>query len=70
MCLSSVYVEENDERTVVVEEASQVRITPEGAVEIDTLFGEKKSLNGYVIVEVNLLKNFLVLERGGTGHEQ
>jgi hypothetical protein len=70
VCLSSVYVEENEKRTVVVEEASQVRVTPEGSVEIDTLFGEKKNLSGYIITEVNLLKNYLVLERGGTGNER
>ena len=61
MCLSSVYIEETDERTAVVEEASKLRVSEAGEVEIDTLFGEKKVMKGYVIVEVNFLKNYVVL---------
>ena len=30
-------------------------------VEIDTLFGEKKIMKGYAIVEINFLKNYVVL---------
>jgi predicted RNA-binding protein len=64
MCLSSVFVSSDEGREVVVEEASQVRTNRNGGVEIDTLFGEKKQLSGYRIIEVNLLKNYIVLERG------
>jgi hypothetical protein len=61
VCLSSVYVEETDERNAVVEEASKLRVSETGEVEIDTLFGEKKVMKGYAIVEVNFLKNYVVL---------
>ena len=61
MCLSSVYVEETDERNAVVEEASKLRVSEAHEVEIDTLFGEKKVMKGYAIVEVNFLKNYVVL---------
>jgi hypothetical protein len=61
VCLSSVYVEETDERSAVVEEASKLRVSEDCEVEIDTLFGEKKVMKGYVIVEVNFLKNYVVL---------
>ena len=61
MCLSSVYVEETDERNAVVEEASKLRVSETGEVEIDTLFGEKKVMKGYAIIEVNFLKNYVVL---------
>jgi hypothetical protein len=61
-----VYVEGTDERTAVIEEASKLRLSGAREVEIDTLFGEKKVMSGYAIVEVNLLKNYVVLrEEGG-----
>ncbi len=56
-----MYVEETDERNAVVEEASKLRVSETGEVEIDTLFGEKKVMKGYAIVEVNFLKNYVVL---------
>ena len=65
MCLSSVYVEETDARTAVVEEASQIRVNEQGEVEIDTLFGEKKRMSGYRVAEINFLKNYVVLREGG-----
>ena len=43
MCLSSVYLEEIDDGTAVVEEASTLRVSESGDVEIATLFGEKES---------------------------
>jgi len=61
MCLSSVYLEETRDGTAVVEEASTLRVSDSGDVEIATLFGEKKVLKGYAIVEVNFLKNAVVL---------
>ena len=38
MCLSSIYVEDKDTTTAVVEEASQIRVNEQGEVEIITLF--------------------------------
>ena len=68
MCLSSVYLEEKSDAAAVVEEASALRVIESGDVEITTLFGEKKVMKGYAIVEVDFLKNMVVLreERGGT----
>jgi len=65
MCLSSVYVQEDEERRVIVEEASRVWVTAQGDVQIDSLFGEQKKLEGFSIVEVNFLKNYIVLEKVG-----
>lgn len=67
MCLSSVYLEEIDDGTAVVEEASTLRVSESGDVEIATLFGEKKIMKGYAIVEVDFLKNSVVL-REESGH--
>ena len=64
MCLSSVYVQEDEERRVVVEEASRIHAAAGGELVIETLFGDKRHLSGYSIVEVNLLKNYIVLEKG------
>jgi predicted RNA-binding protein len=61
MCLSSVYLEEAYDKKAVVEEASSLRVNETGAVEIATLFGEKKIIQGYTIAEVDLLKNTVVL---------
>ena len=61
MCLSSVYLEETKDARAVVEEASTLRVNKSGDVEIATLFGEKKILKGYAIVEVDFLKNSVVL---------
>jgi len=67
MCLSAVYTEEVGESSVIVEEASSVIASDDGSVKISTLFGEEKHMKGYLIKEVNLLKNYIVLEqRGGS----
>jgi predicted RNA-binding protein len=68
MCLSSIYVQEEKDRRVVVEEASQVRAVGGEGIEVQTLFGERKQLEGYRIVEVNFLKNYLVLEKNVSLH--
>jgi hypothetical protein len=65
VCLSSVYVEETERRTTVVEEASQIRVSEQGEIEIDTLFGEKKHVRGYRVEEINFLKNYVVLKEEG-----
>ena len=63
MCLSAVYTEPKEESTVVVEEAARVTAA-NGRVEISTLFGETTVLEGYVVREVDLLKNYIVLGKG------
>jgi hypothetical protein len=64
VCLSTVYVDKREDQRVIVQEASLVQISGEGTVLIDTLFGEKKTMQGYRIREVNFLKNYLILEKG------
>ncbi len=60
MCLSKVFVKSVDENSVIVDEASKI-VCRNDAVEINTLFGEKKVLKGYVIKEVDLIKNQVIL---------
>jgi predicted RNA-binding protein len=66
MCLSKVYVKKIEEDTPVVEEAAKV-IYNDGSVEVHTLFGEKKVLQGYFIKELDLLKNYIILGEKGVG---
>ncbi len=61
MCLSNVFVKTREEGAVVAREASSV-VDLGGRIEIQTLFGEKRVLEGYRIREVNLLKNFIILD--------
>ena len=64
MCLSKVYMKKKTDGSVVVEEASRVTAKEE-VIEVQTLFGEVKTLTGYFIKEVDLLKNSIVLEETG-----
>jgi predicted RNA-binding protein len=65
MCLSVVYSGQKDSDSLVVEEASRVEAPGGGKVVISTLFGGTKTLEGYSIKEVDLLKNFIVLQPEG-----
>ena len=60
MCLSKVYVKKIEEDSPIVEEAAKV-IYNDNTVEVHTLFGEKKVLQGYFIKELDLLKNYVIL---------
>ena len=64
MCLSKVYMKQKEDGSVVVEEASKVT-AKHGTVEVQTLFGEVKVFSGYIIREVDLLKNSIVLDERG-----
>ena len=66
MCLSTVYIEEKTQDKLVLEEARQVSADGEN-VQVRTLFGESKSLEGYCISEVNLMENYVILRKSG-GH--
>jgi predicted RNA-binding protein len=61
MCLSKVYIKEKVDESIVVGEAARV-IDNGGTVEVHTLFGEQKVLEGYSIKEVDLMKNSIVLD--------
>jgi predicted RNA-binding protein len=62
MCLSNVFVKKKEDGAAVANEASSVSDLG-GKIEIQTLFGEKKVLDGYRIREVNLLKNYIILDK-------
>jgi predicted RNA-binding protein len=68
MCLSKVYVEEKTEDSILVPEAAGL-IVRGGSVEVKTLFGESTRLDGYAIREVDLMKNYVVLEKRGAHNE-
>jgi len=61
MCLSKIYVKGTDKNTLVVNEAARV-INNGGVITVSTLFGKKKDLKGYIIDEVNLVENYILLK--------
>jgi predicted RNA-binding protein len=61
MCLSKVYLKEKVDESIVVDEAARI-ISNRSAVEVHTLFGERKVIEGYGIKEVDLMKNYVVLD--------
>jgi predicted RNA-binding protein len=68
MCLSKVYVKDKTNDSVVADEAARVIETKDG-VEVHTLFGESNTIEGCCIKEVDLLKNYVVLEKRGAKDE-
>ncbi len=68
MCLSTVYTETIDDSSIVVQEAAFLIAPDQNTVRIKTLFGEETVLNGYFVKEVNLLKNYVILDRKGDSH--
>ena len=64
MCLSTVYLEEKKEEAIVVKEAAKV-VDKGNKVEIQTLFGERKLVDDFSIKEVDLIRNYVVLQKKG-----
>jgi len=62
MCLSKVYLREGSKDRVVVEEASDI-IDKHGTIEVYSIFGENKKVQGYFIKEVDFLKNRTILNK-------
>ena len=62
MCLSKVYLEERKDGKLLLEEAGHVDFDGEN-VRVSSLFGENKELKGYYINEVNLMENYVILQR-------
>jgi len=65
MCLSAVYVDNDGERSVVIQEASSIKVLENGTIEISTLFGDRKVLDGYGVREIDLIKNRIMLGKSG-----
>ena len=62
MCLSNVYLDEKKEEKLVIQEVSQLRADNQN-VQVQALMGESKSLEGYYIREVDLVDNYVILEK-------
>ena len=64
MCLSKVYIKDTDKDNLVVDEAARL-INNGGVITISTIFGNEKELKGYIINEVNLVENYIILKSKG-----
>jgi predicted RNA-binding protein len=64
MCLSSVYLEKKSPESLIMEEASLVTESRDD-VFISSLFGEKKTLAGHSVAEVNLLEHYVIIKKQG-----
>lgn len=62
MCLSIVYLNKKEKNNAVMEDASCISYDS-GVLTVQTLFGERKSLPGYSVGEVNLLEHYVVLHQ-------
>lgn len=62
MCLSKVYIDERSDENLVLGDVARVAES-DGTVEVNTLFGDDKVLEGYTISEVDLTKNFVILKK-------
>ena len=61
MCLSKIYIKDTDKNILVVDEAARV-VNNDGVITISTLLGNEKELKGYLVKEVNLVDNFILLK--------
>lgn len=62
MCLSKVYLKDKDKDALIIEEAANV-IDNQGTISVSTLFGEEKQIKGYSIGEINLVENYVILQK-------
>ncbi len=62
MCLSKVYLREKGKDQIVFEEVASI-IDNDGTIEVYTIFGENKKMNGYYIKEVNFVDSNTVLSK-------
>ena len=64
MCLSKVYDSKRDDGSLVIDEVMSVN-NIDGRIEINTLMGTERVLEGYIIGEVNLMENYVILRSKG-----
>ena len=62
MCLATVYLDEKSDDKVVLSDVAALYADGPRVV-IQTLFGEAKSIEGYMIGEINLTDNFVILRK-------
>jgi len=59
-----VYLGEKNDAKIIIEEATKIRDN-NGTVEIYSIFEESSKQKGYYIKEVDLMDNYIILERRG-----
>ena len=64
MCLSKVYLGEKNKDKIIIEEALKV-VDNNGTIEIYSIFDEVSKQKDYYIKEVDLMDNYIILERKG-----
>jgi len=64
MCLSKVYLGEKNKDKIIIEEALKV-MDNNGTIEIYSIFDEVSKQKDYYIKEVDLMDNYIILERKG-----
>ena len=62
MCESTVYLLDDDERTMIMPEAARIMVTEQGVVCVDTLGGQRL-VEGAELHEANLIKHEIILKR-------
>jgi len=62
VCLSKVYLREEGKDKIVFEEATNI-IDKDGTIEIYTIFGENKKMDGYIIKEINFVDSNTILSK-------
>jgi predicted RNA-binding protein len=68
MCLSTVYLDKKDPANLIMEEAATISCE-KSAVVIQTMFGERKTLPGYSVGQVNLLEHYVIVLKNGVTNE-
>jgi len=69
MCLSRIYDTRRSDETLVMSEVAGL-VSNNGRIEIKNLFGTEKILEGYMISEVDLMENYVILKSTGGDHDK
>jgi len=62
MCLSSVYLDKRKQENLLIQEVTRVSVNGED-IQIQTIVGDSKRMEGYYISQVDLLDNYMILEK-------
>ena len=64
MCLSNAYVDQKKQENLLLQEVMRVSVDGED-IQIKTLLGESKRMEGYYIRQVDFMDNYIILEKKG-----
>ena len=64
MCLSNVYVDKKKQENLLIQEVTKVSADGED-IQLQTLIGDSKRMEGYYISQVDFLDNYMILEKKG-----